>query len=86
MRRKALENLMGYFAKHTHRLNYRDQLEKGGASAPELSFSGGGWEVSGVARVDVAAWFGADFLAWEISTVARAWAGGGGWGAQSGRG
>ena len=32
MRRKALENLMGYFAKHTHthRLNYRDQLEKGG--------------------------------------------------------
>ena len=31
MRRKALENLMAYFAKHTHRLNYRDQLEKGGA-------------------------------------------------------
>ena len=31
VRRKALENLMGYFAKHTHRLNYRDQLEKGGA-------------------------------------------------------
>ena len=58
----------------------------GGASAPELSFSGGGGEVSGAARVDVAAWFGADFLAWEISTVARARAGGGGWGAQCGGG
>ncbi len=31
MRSKALKNLMGYFVKHTQRLNYRDQLEKGGA-------------------------------------------------------